>query len=80
MTNLLKKIIDVIIYIKEILFTVFFIMFCFVSFLLVLYVLKSAVGINIFKDLHIGDFFSALGDFFVAIKDFFAALISLIKD
>ncbi len=80
MTKLLKIFLDIVIYIKETLFTIFFILFCFVSLLLVLYVLKSAVGINIFKDLHFEDFFSEIGDFFVAIKDFFGALLSLIID
>jgi hypothetical protein len=77
MKNLLKKTLDIVIYIKETLFTIFFITFFIVLFLLVLYVLKSAIGIDIFNDSHLEDFLSAIGDFFLALKDFFSALFSL---
>jgi hypothetical protein len=78
MTNLLKKILDIVIYIKETLFTIFFIIFLFVILLIVLYVVKSAIGIDIFEDTHLEDFLSMIGDFFLALKDFFSALFSLL--
>jgi hypothetical protein len=78
MTNLLKKTLDILIYIKETLFTTFFIIFLFVILVFVLYVVKSVIGIDIFEDAHFEDFLSLIGDFFLALKDFFSALFSLL--
>jgi hypothetical protein len=67
MLNLLKKILDLINYIKDMFFNIIFgILFLFsfcVLLLFILYVLKSAIGIDIFEDSHLNDFFRSLEKF-----------------
>jgi hypothetical protein len=70
MTNLVRKIIDIALLIKKIIVRIIFGIYFFIFLLSILYLLKSAIGINIFKDMHVEDVL-------LSIKDFFGALFSI---
>jgi hypothetical protein len=67
MLKLLKKILDIVINIKETLSNTLVIILFVFSFLMIslflLYSLKSAIGIDIFENTHIEDFFLAIENF-----------------
>ena len=70
MTTLVKKIIEIALFIKKIIIRIILGIYFFLFLLSILYLLKSALGINIFKDMHIEDVL-------LSIRDFFGALFSL---